>query len=458
MIKTIADVKRWLYALDRSHMSVQALDDESKKRLLQLKQLTDQFCPLDDNGRRTFWIEMAPYSFEDFKNKYEQDEECYCDDDYNEDELTETDLKEWFDAEYSPDTRWVKIECLGHTRRDGTVFYGVFVNSKYVVSVNDPNERGYPMDATEFIDWLEVSIKKVKKMVNNNTYEMFLKGLPHTQMEGRVLRADLWNILPAVKENYLSHLTADEVNELQLYAGQERILSEPKMTARRFFEACAVVYDALELPSREYNRGFKETEEERGKYGGITPKEKYYSHADGRDDGLINVPLDDPNAFADWYVEKGPYFEFNGRHPWEIIPSFSINFSLHLYVNKEQSELGDVYYFTISGSSYTRSIDTIKGYLALCEAGYPVRLYDSSVLINRVIGSDYIGIVKENNLIMYSSEIAGERVYDYISLAEFRDEPEVLDEITKAAIWEDEPVARLIADYAEKKEKSNPHA
>ena len=59
---------------------------------------------------------------------------------------------------------------------------------------------------------------------------------------------------------------------------------------------------------------------------------------------------------------------------------------------------------------------------------------------------------------MYSSEIAGERVYDYISLAEFRDEPEVLDAIIKTAVWEAEPVAELITDYTEKKEKSNPHA
>lgn len=454
MIKTIADVKRWLFALDRSHMAVQALDDESKNRLLQLKKLTDQFRPLDDNGQRTFWVEMEPYSFEDFKSKYEQDEACYYDDDYNEDELTETDLKEWFDAEYSPDTRWVKIECLSHTRRDGTFFYGIFVNSKYVASINDPNEQGYPMDATEFIDWLETSIRKVKKMVTSGTYEAFLIKLPYTQMEGRILRADFWNILPAVKKNYLSHLTEDDIHELQQYAGQERILSEPKMTARRFFEACAVVYNALELPEREYSRGFEETEKERARYGGVTPKEKYYACADGRDDGLKNIPLDDPEAFAEWYDGKGPYYEFNGRHPWEIIPSFSINFSLHLYLNKEQSESGDVYYFTISGSSFIRSIDTIKGYLALCRTGYPVRLYDSSVLINRVTGSDYIGIVKENYLIMYSSEIAGERVYDYISLAEFRDEPEVLDAITKAAVWEAEPVAELITDSSESEEKA----
>lgn len=453
MIKTIADVKRWLYTLNRSHMSVQALDDESKERLLQLKKLTDQFQPLDDNGRRTFWIKMGTYSFEDFKSKYEQDEDDCCDD-YNEDELTETELKEWFDAEYSPDTRWVKIEFLSYTRRDGVVYYGVFVNSNYVISVNDPNEQGYPMDATEFIDWLEVSIKKVKKMVANGTYEAFLKKLPYTQMEGRILRADFWNILPAVKENYLSHLTEDEIHELQQYAGQERILSEPKMTARRFFEACAVVYDAINMPAREYCRGYKETEEERKRYGGITPKEKYYSRADGRDDGLRNVPLDDPEAFAEWYDGKGPYYEFNGRHPWELTVTISTSLSLHLYVNKEQSESGDVYYFTISGSSYTKSIDTIKGYLALYKAGYPVRLYDSSVLINRVTGSDYIGIVKENYLIMYSSEIAGERVYDYISLAEFRDEPEVLDAITKAAVWEAEPVAELIIDNSEGEGKS----
>lgn len=108
------------------------------------------------------------------------------------------------------------------------------------------------------------------------------------------------------------------------------------MTARDFYEACAVCYKVVRM-EQHVHFSFKDSKEEHLRYNGTTPKELYYMFADGRDDGLSCVPLDDAAAFAEWHNQKGPYYEFNGHHPWEILPSGSVEYSMHLQVMKSSN-------------------------------------------------------------------------------------------------------------------------
>ncbi len=50
------------------------------------------------------------------------------------------------------------------------------------------------------------------------------------------------------------------------------------------------------------------------------------------------------------------------------------------------------YVFGWSGSSDLRAPETIIAANALCEAGYPVKVYDTSEIIDRVEGNDYISV------------------------------------------------------------------
>lgn len=130
----------------------------------------------------------------------------------------------------------------------------------------------------------------------------------------------------------------------------DKIVNTPlkEMTARYFYEACATIYSALGLHRENVIYQFEEQDTEHKRYGigKQTPKEMYYALADGRDNGLKNVPMDDSVAFEEWYHRKEPYYEFNGSHPWEIIPSMSISHSMHIFPmltpNKE-------WYFSLSG-------------------------------------------------------------------------------------------------------------
>ena len=157
------------------------------------------------------------------------------------------------------------------------------------------------------------------------------------------------------------------------------------MTARTFYEACAVIYNSLGMHGDTKTYKYQETDTERAHYGGIeqTPKELYYALADGRDNGLKNIPMDDPAAFKEWRDRKGPYYEFNGSHPWEIIPSFSISNSMHLTPCENTS--GECY-FDLSGESPARMPDTIFASNALYEAGIPFEINGLDKIFARIEG------------------------------------------------------------------------
>ena len=167
---------------------------------------------------------------------------------------------------------------------------------------------------------------------------------------------------------------------------------------------------------------YQETDTERAHYGGIeqTPKELYYALADGRDNGLKNVSMDDPAAFKEWRDRKGPYYEFNGSHPWEIIPSFSISNSMHLTPCENTS--GECY-FDLSGESPARMPDTIFASNALYEAGIPFEINGLDKIFARIEGKDFIPVVP-----IYESTFFG----DCIHLP--KGDAEAL--VAKKTIWE----------------------
>lgn len=85
----------------------------------------------------------------------------------------------------------------------------------------------------------------------------------------------------------------------------------------------------------------------------------------------------------------------------------------------------------LSGSSYGRSIETVKFFLALYKAGIPVGIQDGQTLAKRLIGEDTIGIVPRSVMPWYcSGYFPGEDLLDFMNLP-YESENEVI----KAAQW-----------------------
>ncbi|MGN0671577.1 MAG: hypothetical protein ACI4KE_03005, partial [Anaerovoracaceae bacterium] len=299
----------------------------------------------------------------------------------------------------------------------GRDYYGVYVGNKYVLAINDCNADGFAIDATPFINWLIEEVEKVIAEVSEGTYnERIASSLPYKHREGTILRRDYWDVYPELREEYRSCFSESEIDTfLQTAKNFDENKDSGKcishMTARQFYEACAIGYKALGFEPK-ICIGYTESDDERARYGGVTPKEYYYMYADGRDDGLKNVPMDDAEAFEEWLKDEGPYYEFNGHHPWEIIPSFSIAYSMHMYVMK--TEAG--YYFNLCGDKLGRSVDTIRFYLALKAADAPVFLHDAETLKARLTETDLIGIMPYGTYSPYTSTVNDKKVADIVSL------------------------------------------
>ncbi len=146
---------------------------------------------------------------------------------------------------------------------------------------------------------------------------------------------------------------------------------------------------------------------------GVTPKEMYYMFADGRDEGLMEVPMDDSDEFALWIERKGKYENCRGGHPYEILPAGSLRNSLHLYISK--CEKG--YYFALAGATLFRCSDTVIFYNALKENGFPVSLDGMDTIAARLEETDDIGLVPEYEYMEYGDDHFPEEVADLVHLS-----------------------------------------
>lgn len=395
---------------------------------MELFRLTDQMAPVGRDNRREFWIIARRGSAEEYRPYYDED-------------ASEEELAEVMQEQYPLEEYWYKVVTVHHTDCRRGEYFGAILNNRCFLTINDPNEDGNPFNATELIDWLIQETKVVLEKLRNGTYNAAVREkLPADYKYGVISRKDYWSIYPEERDAYRSAFTPQQIEEFlrckdEFAEGDMPPNCLPHITVRDFYESCMICYQAIGQEPKSHC-WFEDSDEEHQRYGGVTPKELYYMFADGRDDGMSKVPLDDAAAFEEWLEQKGPYYEFNGHHPWEILPSYSTEDSGHLYVGKTS----DGYYFSLSGSSRIRSRDTIRCFLALRAAGLPVRLHEGNKMQARLEETDMIGIVPEGRTTRYTYSIME---YDFLDAVHLYDgnKPEQVEE---KAIWKPEIECKLL--------------
>ena len=274
--------------------------------------------------------------------------------------------------------------------------------------------------------------------------EMISKELPYELRYGTLSRRKFWDLAPSFRKSFQADLTREEIDEFVAGAKADHGKSYPDncitdMTARKFFEAVGTAMKNVAYKDRKAWR-FHETQEEYDHYkgtefDGTTPREIYSKYADGRDDGLTNVPLDDPEAFLEWNEQKGPYYVMNGSHPWEVRTSGSISQSIHIFPTQvcEGRDLKNMqwgtpvnkWYFLISGSAYYSSYEVLKYYLALKKHHIPVMVNDMDEIAARFAETDNIGFIPTYRNYMFNTsvpkELDGRNVTDVESLELLQD-------------------------------------
>ncbi len=380
------------------------LDEPSYNRMLELISLTNKIARTGKSSMKSIWIHVPS-------------------DDYEE-------------------SAWINIVFRGDYYAENDIWYNVQIDGADVFNYDNKRIEEEIVDATEMLDWLIDTVKMVLSLVEKGEYEAYTSEVPYYKRNGVISRKDYYAIVPEAREKYASFLEKSEIEELLNSKGTTDFYEE-KMTARRFYEACAVVYKALGIEKKEKSRihGWEDDEEERVRYGGLTPKEWYYAVADGRDDGLCRIPLDDEEFFAGWIRHKQPYFSYElyGGHPWDIIYKYS--FKLRLFVDPDWNS--DKCKLVIIGDSEKICTEILRSFLALMREGYAVELRGYEILTDRLLEKDYLSVVEEADPSHRGSTIAGHFARDEISLCKIKDK-ELLDKIIQATEWEKLDEVKLI--------------
>ena len=381
--------------------------------LAPLKSITNALYEPGKDEIKTLWIKIKNPSYDTFrKDLLEEDPDA-----------EEEDIQYEYEK-YSEPYSFYQIKEI--TLTDGRSF--VYIDNDLIASY-DPkaSEADTQVKSSWFlssvetynaiIDNLKDTVANHIIMLRDGTYKKeILEQLPYYLKTGTINRKDYYMAIHKEKTIY---------DEFNTFKNKEEFLSETDMfnskenksfrfhdmTARMFFNACLAGYIENERASMEDDA-----------------KSKYYKNADGRDEGLSEVPLDDPIAFHKW-LHKREY----GGHPWEIMRGGN---STHVSLYVCEDEQG--YYFIVDGRSENRFLETINCYIAVKRMGYPVQLNDSKLLKERLQGREIIGIVPKDIFPRYCENMfPSGTIHNFMNLWE-----EDLAALPYVA-WQDIPVPEL---------------
>jgi len=415
-----AEIIDWYVHTWRDNHNGTRVGEESIKALLHFFDAISAIATSGSDEYREFYITVEcgePYPFDD---------DFYSEEDYND------YLDEW-KWRYSEPVKWYRI-CTKRYKSWYSVWIG---EGNWPLSVNLAEAPAdYAVDYTELFDYLSNQAEKVIEMLKDKTYNSWVReNLPPWYKHGYIIRKDYYDILPEIRRNFRQEISEEQVREfIEIIEKrkQEGYAPEllPQVTANDFYNVCSYLY--LSNPD-----DFKEAE-------GLTPKEMYKCFADGRDEGMSEVNPDDPKAFAEWLNSR----ERRGGHPWEITRSMSVSWSIHCYVCTGRSLLSleeliakkeplSGYFFAISGSELGRVIQTVKFFLAVVHAGYPVVLYNMDEIVGRFTETDRVGVLPDSMSPLF---MRGE-YEDYVNLPEEEEERKKMIEKT---VWNEIPEQRLV--------------
>lgn len=381
-------------------------DELTKALFLEFTLMTKEISISGDDELRELWLFAPRGTIEEFADF----DECLA--------AGEVENRLEFEAlwlDLFPETlKWYRLATLRYQE-----IYSVFINRKLVLQLNPESRQCYSCEKSELLNWLITAAVQSIKLLRSGEYDDFVNhNLPYCRRIGKILRQDYWFVFPEEKEAYLAEIDAGEIDlfENLIFKQQEKHPDNrlPVMTSGLYFDACQLGYAANQFEGAE----------------NLPASELYLKHADGRDDGLLDLDRKSAEAFRAWYFDR----KWCGGHPWEVCRGGN---STHISLCVNHDDQG--WYFTLAGSSMGRSVETVKFYLALAENGLPVYLRDGTEILAMLKGEDYVGIVPEGVFPRYcDSFFPGEKMLTFMNLPY-----EKSDQVINAAYWYPIKTARI---------------
>ena len=272
--------------------------------------------------------------------------------------------------------------------------------------INNPGFLGLSAQDLRKFSYMLKRFTRVARQITKDwlrVYRETLKELPLDMRYGTIPKGVTWKYYPdwyradtdlgkAKTARFAGHVRAGKFRSD--YAGHHR-----EMNLALYMKYCKVAYTAN---FRRF-KGYIEKD--------VSGLEMYERLADGRHEGLIELPLESSDAFDHWYHSGR-----GGGHPWEVYRGGNTT-HIDLGVTKK----AEGWSIFLSGSSTSRMAETIRIALALVRAGLPVEIHDSEDLRSRLLGMDNLGIIPKfimNHRASQNFE-KEDRVFDCVHLHDF---------------------------------------
>lgn len=150
------------------------------------------------------------------------------------------------------------------------------------------------------------------------------------------------------------------------------------MTAADYFQYCRIAYIA--------GKRKEETVDE-----SLSGREMYSRYADGRHEGLLDIDPASEQEFADWIDGKHPKRK-GGGHPWEIKRGGNTT-HIDLTVSRPSSYRQEGFKVELRGESIGRMVETMRMFLAIHEAKFPISIANPEGVRKRLLAQDNIGFI-----------------------------------------------------------------
>ncbi|MBO5021359.1 MAG: hypothetical protein J6D52_11905 [Clostridia bacterium] len=384
-------------------------DSVSVQNIEELFRLIKQIKPTKDKDIHELWLSAETGPIEAFGDYDEMYEDGQVD--------SREEFEEWWKSYYPYDQVWYNM-CT--VEREDNGYKCIFLNHKMVIEIDHRKKnRTFEEDISEFTTWLLEEVKKCLAELKAGTYNKRInRELPCGQKTGTILLKDLWDLFPQRRADFFEDISQTEIEEFVTLMDKQRKDDSDRikhLTVNDFFSLCALGYKANNYEGTD-----------------LSPREQYYLHADGRDDDLGKINPDSVEEFRDWLLNKLKY-----GHPWEVCRGGN---STHISLYVGYDEAG--FFLILAGSAWTRTIETVKFYLALINAGFPVYLRDGKILASRLLETERIGVVPDGVFPCYCEMLfPGEHIIDFMNLPY-----ENREQIAELCVWQDINPTELMDD------------
>ena len=395
----------------RAYNNNTSYDDRTYELLDEIFELIKRLSPVSTNGARELWFTAERGTIEDFGNYDEMLEDGEVE--------SREEFEQWWKDEYPNEIEWYNFTAVEDTKIG---YRAIFLGNKFVIEDDSRKKRSaFPIDISEFAEWIRDSIKGCISELRNGTYnERVQRELPVQHRTGTILRKHLWDVFPEARESFFKKLPQTDIDDFIMYADEQtgspsdlmgRI---PSMTANDFYRFCSLGYKANNYSGTD-----------------LPLRKQYEKHADGRDDGLSEIAPDSADAFYAWLHDR----DRRGGHPWEVCRGGNST-HVSLYVGNDDKG----YYLSVAGNAWSRTVETVKFYLALRRAGLPVYIHEAKILSDRLTEKEKIGIVPDGVMPAYCENLfPNEKIIDFMNLPD-----EHRDELAKYCVWQKEIELSLI--------------